>query len=73
MNERSQVRVLGMALDKVFFLLVYDDIRLACDFDISFHSLSLFFLNLGKLDIPGTFHVISCSFPIFHELESTDI
>ena len=31
------------AQHKFFFLLVYDDILLACDFYISFHSLSLFF------------------------------
>ena len=30
-------------LTEFFFLLVYDDILLACDFCISFHSLSLFF------------------------------
>ena len=40
-NERSQVRVPGTALDSFFFLLVYDDILLACDFYSSFHSLSL--------------------------------
>ena len=33
-NERSQVRVPGTALDRDFFLLVYDDILLACDFYI---------------------------------------
>ena len=35
---------------------VYDDIVLACDFYISFHSLSLFFSNWGGLDIYSTFH-----------------
>ena len=53
--------------------LVYDDIPLACDFYISFHSLSLFFSNWGKLDVSSTFHVNFCSFLIFHELESTDL
>ena len=30
-NERSQVRVPGTALDRYFFLSVHDDILLACD------------------------------------------
>ena len=52
---------------------MYDDILLACDSYISFHSLSLFLSNWGKLDISGTFHANFCSFQIFYELESTDI
>ena len=52
---------------------MYDDILLACDFYISFHSLSLFFSNWGGLDIYSTFHANFCSFLTFHEFESTDI
>ena len=56
------------------FLSVYDDILLARDFYISFHSLSLFFFsNWGGLDIYSTFHANFCSFLIFHEFEFTDI
>ena len=64
----------GTALHRVFFLLVYDDILLACDFYISFQVLfKVVFSNGSKLDVPGTFNVNFCSFLIFHELESTDI
>ena len=62
------------ALHRVFFLLVYDDILLACDFYISFQVLfKVVFSNGSKLDVPGTFNVNFRSFLIFHELESTDI
>ena len=37
------------------------------------YSSKLFFFELSKQDIPGTFHVNVCSFLIFHDLESTDI
>ena len=33
-------------LTEFFFLLVYDDVLLACDFYISFHSSSSFFVEL---------------------------
>ena len=60
-------------LTEFFFLLVYDDILLACDFCISFPSSSLFLSNWGKLNISSTFYANFCSFLISHELGSTDI
>ena len=51
-----------------FFLLVCDDILLASDFYISFHSSSLFLSNWGKLNVSHSFHYNFFSFLITHEL-----
>ena len=59
-------------LTEFFFLLVYH-ILLASDFYISFHSLSLFLSNWGKLNVSHTFYANFCSFLISHELESSNI
>ena len=72
-NERSQVRVPFTTPYRVFFFLVNDDILITSDFCISFHSLSSFLLNWGRLNVPHTFHANFCSFLISHELKSTDI
>ena len=72
-NQRSQVRIPGSPLDRVFLPFSVWWYSACLRFLYFFSLFKLVFSTWGGLDIYSTFHANFCSFLFFHEFESTDI